>query len=155
MSPEIIAAIITGLFVLAGVIIKITYDWITGRHQVKIVSPKTEETISSITRINGTFKRLPEKEAIWIVVSRANQYYPMPSAADLESKNKWSSLIYVGDKNDTGKKFQIIAILADKDAQKSIEEYNAKSKISGYMGLSSLPPGAREYHRIEVVRGPS
>ncbi len=105
--------------------------------------------------IRGTFEGLPEKTVIWVVlfIPDVGRYYPQNQPADLEANNRWSSLAYLGVPSDTGKRFDILAIVADTEAQNAFNAYLADARArNNWAGLEALPQGARIYARITVTR---
>ncbi len=105
--------------------------------------------------VRGTFEGLPEGKVIWVVlfIPDVGRYYPQNRPADLEAGNKWSSLAYLGIPSDTGKRFDILAVVADSEAQNAFNAYLAEARDrNNWAGLETLPPGAVIHARITVTR---
>jgi hypothetical protein len=105
--------------------------------------------------VRGTFQGLPTGKTIWIVlfIPEVGQYYPQNRPADLEAANRWSSLAYIGIPSDTGKRFDILAVVADTGAQNAFNAYLADARDrSDWAGMEALPEGAVIYDRITVTR---
>ena len=101
--------------------------------------------------------------SIWILVSTpgVNRFYPQGSVPDragpaiLDADHRWSSpTVFVGDPKEKGKIFYVIAVLANANASNAFWDYLKTSNSKGKsLGIDSLPAGATEYDRVEVVRG--
>lgn len=123
--------------------------------QIEITSPKENDLVEQTLIVKGYYNNIPNEQKLWIVIYplKVNRYYPQNSFANLEAANKWTSIAYVGQKNDIGQQFEIIAVLVDKKANDEIESYlaNAKNK-QDWPGLEKLPEGAVTYCTINVKR---
>lgn len=127
-------------------------------------SPSTEITItypSNLSRVEqtetvrGSVQGLLRGQKIWsiVFVQEVARYYPQNQPANLEASNKWSSLVYIGVPNDTDKKFDILAVVVDVNAQDAFNTYLSEAKDkSDWIGMESLPEGAMIYDRITVTR---
>ena len=115
--------------------------------------------------VTGTINMTPkeiEGQSIWILISTPgiNRYYPQGSASDgvgpavLDANHQWTSpTVLVGGPGDKGRIFYVIAVLADGNATNAFANYLKVGASTGkFPGLNSLPKGATEYDRVEVVR---
>lgn len=124
------------------------------------VSPEINITYTSsvvnITEyINGTAKSIPEGQEVWIVVHpyTVNKYYPQ-SKVDIHNEI-WSIPVGIGTKNDTGTKFNIIAVMSDTKAQEEFNNYFKVCRDTGkWPGMDKIPDSAKEYDNITVTRNP-
>lgn len=125
--------------------------------EAAITYPDDGATVEIREMVRGTSQNIPERQVIWIVVYSqvAGRYYPQNYPADVQANGDWSSLAFIGIKEDSGKKFKfdIIAVLADEKAQDTFNDYliQAKDKEK-WEGLERLPEGALIYDRITVTR---
>lgn len=123
--------------------------------EVEITYPYDGATVEIREMVRGTSQKIPEGPAIWIVVYPhvAGRYYPQNDTADVQANGDWTSLTYIGIEEDVNRKFNIIAVLADKRAQDAFNAYltQAKDKKT-WPGLERLPEGATIYDRITVTR---
>lgn len=123
--------------------------------EVKISEPADGATVAQTERVKGTSRNVPDGKVVWIVafVHAVGRYYPQNYPADVQANGDWSSLAYLGVATDVGLKFDIIAVLADKNIQAAFNNYlkDAKDKQS-YPGLDQLPKGTLIYDRITVTR---
>lgn len=105
--------------------------------------------------VRGTSQAVPDGQAIWVVlfVQKVGRYFPPNQAADVQPNGGWASMTYIGVPSDVGLKFDLIAVLVDKQGQDAFNKYlvNAKNK-SDYAGLEQLPNGATVYDRVSVTR---
>jgi hypothetical protein len=122
---------------------------------VKITQPAEGAMVEQTQMVRGTSRAVPDGQVVWVVifVQKVGRYYPQNQAADVQANGEWASLTYIGIPSDVGLKFDLIAVLADKEGQASLDKYlvNAKNK-SDYSGLGQLPNGVTVYDRISVTR---
>jgi len=111
---------------------------------VKIIAPDNGSNVSIVENINGVSINVPDGDVIWLVVKSGENYYPMKAAADTQTYgswptqvNIWSSVAHIDSAEFTV--FKVIAILADKNIQDKINQYNdlAHNKLNDtYAGFS-------------------
>lgn len=123
--------------------------------EVRITVPKDGETVSKDQEVDGTSWKLPADKVIWVVVinTENGQYFPMPQAATVDESGNWSSSGSIGTDSDITIDMEIIALLADKTAQKEFNDYilSAKSQDNPN-GMDALPGGATVMDRITITR---
>jgi len=123
--------------------------------KVEITYSYDGATVEIREMVQGTSQKIPEGQAIWIMVYShvVGRYYPQDNPADVQANGDWTSLTYIGIKEDVNRKFDIIAVLADKRAQDAFNAYLTKAKNTNtWPGLERLPEGATIYDRITVAR---
>ena len=124
-------------------------------YEVEITYPYDGATVEIREMVRGTSQKIPEGQAIWIMVYPhvAGHYYPLNDPTDVQANGDWTSLAYIGIEEDVNRKFDIIAVLADKKAQDAFNAYltQAKDKKT-WPGLERLPKSATIYDRITVTR---
>lgn len=121
--------------------------------EIEIIHP--EETVEWQEKIGGTAKNMPDGYELWILAysKEKQEYYPITEAAT--KYDEWTTQVPIGLENDDGKKYDIIAVLADKKAQ---DRFNAhissiKENEDAYSQcIYVIPDGAKEYDRITVTR---
>ena len=125
-----------------------------GPTKVRITHPMDYGSVEHEEMIRGTSKRVPKQHAIWVVVfpHEANLYHPQNAPAEVQETGDWSTLVYIGTEKDSGKRFDIIAVVADKTAQDSFRAYLADGKKKDWPGLENLPEEATIGARITVTR---
>lgn len=103
--------------------------------------------------ITGTAANIPSTSKLWIMVySRtAQRYYPQHNSIEIQN-GIWSIPIGVGSQNETGKKFDIVAVIANEKANNELKSYMDNCANGYCMGLSDLPEGAVVKDSIEVTR---
>jgi hypothetical protein len=124
-------------------------------YEVKITYPYDDDTVEIREMVRGTSQKIPEGQAIWIMVYPhvVGRYYPQDNPVDVQANGDWTSLIYIGIEEDVNRKFDIIAVLADKRAQDAFNAYFTKAKDTNtWPGLERLLEGATIYDRITVMR---
>ena len=161
ISPKILtklAAItmVICLFSLVFVSIIVILDVVGPKESVvRITYPSDGATVEIREIVRGTSQNIPKEQAIWVVIypHEVNRYYPQDYPADIQANGYWSSLAFFGSEKDTGKKFDVVVVLANKDAQDTFNAYLKKGKEEkSWPGLERLPEGAVIYDRITVTR---
>jgi len=121
----------------------------------KITQPTDGARIEQTETVKGTSQIVPNGSVIWIVVflPTVGRYYPQNYPADVQANCDWSSVVYLGQAGESGLKADIIAVVADKNAQDAFNTYlkDARDK-NAFPGLERIPEGATIYHRISVAR---
>jgi len=138
-----IALVLVGIFIMA--------NWGADfKTDVKINLPQKAYIEEDIT---GTATNIPDGYKLWILVypNTAQKYYPQHDSIKIQD-GKWSIKIRLGNENNTGEKFDIVAIIADEKANNELESY-MDSCANGYCpGLYDLPEGTSIKDSIEVTR---
>src|SRR2546423_355972 len=130
---------------IAVVVLTLSIGCAAPKPMVKITEPAEGGLVESTQMVRGTSRAVPAGQAIWVAVfvQKVGRYYPQNQAADVQPNGGWSSLTYIGIASDVGLKFDLIAVLADREGQAAFNKYltNARNK-SNYAGLEQLPTGA-------------
>lgn len=122
---------------------------------VKITYPANLGRVDMTETIIGTVQGLQEGEAIWVVlfIKDVGRYYPQNLPATIEAGGRWSSLAYIGVPSDDGMRFDILAIIANAEAQNAFKAYLAEAgENNNWAGMEVLPQGAVIYDRVTVTR---
>ncbi len=123
--------------------------------EISMTYPISNDTIEQTIRAEGAFKKIPANEKIWIFVKplEINRYYPQNSFAEIDAKGNWSSVVYLGQENDRGKKFEIITALVDVQAINQINAY-LKEAINkqNWTGMENITDNSIVYERRLVIR---
>jgi hypothetical protein len=125
------------------------------RPEVEITYPDDGANVEIREIVRGTSQKIPKGQAIWIIVYPylVDRYYPQNNSADVQVNGDWTSLTSIGIEEDVNRKFDIIAVLADKRAQDAFNAYFTKAKDTNtWPGLERLLEGATIYDRITVMR---
>jgi hypothetical protein len=122
---------------------------------VKITEPVAGASVEMLGMVKGTSRNIPVGQTIWIVIysQDVGRYYPQNDPADMQATGGWASRSSFGIEQDAGKKFDILAVLASREAQDTFSAYltQARDKKS-WPGLERLPDSAVRYDRITVIR---
>lgn len=127
----------------------------SAKTEVRITYPTQRDSVELREMVRGTSQKVPDGQAIWVLVFPhvAGTYYPQNAPADIQAGGDWTSLAFIGTDMDTDNKFDIIVALADEMAQGELNAYLAQYKDkSPAPGLTRIPNGTTEYHRITVTR---
>ena len=99
--------------------------------------------VSTFEQVTGTSKNIPTDSKVWVVIRVGSRYYPQPEPR-VDNNGNWKCDVHFGGENDGGLPFDIIVIVANKDAQKALTDTDS---------FTVFPPeGAIEYARITVYR---
>ena len=123
--------------------------------EIKITYPYDGATVEIREIVRGTSQKIPEGQAIWIIVypHLVDRYYPQNNSADVQANGDWTSNTSISIEEDVNRKFDIIAVLADKRAQDAFEAYIKQAKdTKTWPGLGKLIEGTTIYDRITVMR---
>lgn len=122
--------------------------------EIEIIHP-VEETHWQ-ENIGGIAKNIPDGYEFWILVysQEKQQYYPY--AKVVPQYDEWVIPVNIGFKDDSWKEFDIVAVLADKNAQDRFNNYldtMEENDMNIYsQGIYLIPDGAKEYSRISLTR---
>lgn len=122
--------------------------------EINITYPLDGASVGITESVKGTQKNIPAGDEIWIFVHphTENKYYPQRSSAAIQN-GEWSLSVCIGSESDAGKKFDIIAVLADTKAQEEINAYFETCEKTGeWPGMDNIPNSAKEYDNITVTR---
>jgi len=103
--------------------------------------------------INGTAKNIPNGQQLWIVIHiHGEEFYPQKPVA-VQNDGSWSLPVQFGGARDVGTKFDIYAVLADKNAQKVLNNYiDESTNANSWKGMSALPNGITTITQLTVTR---
>ena len=124
-------------------------------YEVEITYPYDGATVEIRETVRGTSQKIPEGQAIWIMVYPhvIGRYYPNNDPVGVQANGDWTSLTSIGIEEDVNRKFDIIAVLVDKRAQDAFNAYLKQAKdTQTWPGFERLPEGATIYVRIIVTR---
>ena len=122
--------------------------------EVKITYPSNFSTVNMNDTLSGIAKNIPEGKELYILVYApgVNKYYPQNNRMHI-TDDMWSVPIWVGLKSDVGEQFDIIAVIADKDAQVAYTSYMITcNKTNERPGLADILSGSKECDKITVIR---
>lgn len=129
--------------------------WVDKTTEIKITNIAEGDSVIIDVMVKGTSKYIPKDHKIWMVIFShpVNRFYPQNEPADMHVNGNWSSRCYIGIKEDVEKRFDLLAILVDKDIQKNFMEYIKEAKDKeDWSGLEEIPDNAKVYQRITVIR---
>lgn len=123
--------------------------------QVRIDYPQAASQVNQAEAVSGSSHGVPPRSTVWVVVlvPEVNRYYPQNDPAFVGANGDWTSATHLGVEGDAGKKFAILAVVANPDAQGAFRAYLADAlKTEKYRGMERLPAGAQTYDQVNVVR---
>jgi hypothetical protein len=118
---------------------------------VIITSPISDSGVPILTTVQGTSCHIPSDKELWILVvpNGVTAFYPQPDTALVSGDGQWSASATVGRDTDVGKKFVLIAALADQESSAALQIYINQKKTNG---LERLPKGIQLMKQVLVVR---
>jgi hypothetical protein len=124
---------------------------------VNIISLKDGQHVpTNINVVHGTSKYVPSGDEIWlaVIVEGIARFYPQNGPVPVRPDGDWTSPpVIFGGKQDVGRKFDLLAVLANRSAGEAFSRYLQNGqKTKSFPGLVRLPAGAVEQDRITVVR---
>lgn len=108
-----------------------------------ITSPKNEEEVSSVVKIQGKGKKLPGKH-LWVFAQRKglSVWWPQGGEAEIGENGEWVQSTFIGQPQDVGFKFEIVAIWVSDSIHKDLIDYlQTIEKTGRYPGIR-LPEGS-------------
>lgn len=135
----------------------IDLGWLGGRwladsqKPFRFTAPVENQTVGARLLVTGWVKEIPAGQQLWIIVTprQPADYYPQDQAAFVQPGGNWSSLTFIGADADSGKAFEILAVLVDSEARAFIVDYLHSGNQNGMPGL---PPGAKVLDKVSVTR---
>jgi PKD repeat protein len=122
--------------------------------QIKITYPWNGAKVNILETVTGTATNIPAGYKIWILVYPypAHRYYSQSGKMTIQN-GKWSIPVYIGVKENVGVKFDILAVLANKQASDKFTAYIKNGeKTNNWPGMVGIPSGAKVYSKITVIR---
>ncbi|MGZ4881337.1 MAG: hypothetical protein ACXV3U_04470 [Halobacteriota archaeon] len=126
---------------------------------VMITAPRDGGTVELHQDIAGTSQNIKRGQQVWVILHPVpnGAYYPADRAVDnsvtLYANNEWTTSAYFGQENEAGIRYEILAVVANQQAQNVFQDYLYQSNASkSWAGLTTLPDGAVPYDSITVTR---
>jgi len=161
MDKEIKIAIISAIAVIIAAIIQSGFfNNVTEEptpkptSDIRITHPSDSAMVNMTEIMIGNATNIPEDQKLWITIypQTAHKYYPQ-NPVNIQNDGSWRLSIQFGGENNVGEKFDIVAVLADKNAQKVLNDYmEASAKAKFWKGMEELPDGTTEIIKFTVTR---
>ena len=127
--------------------------------RAKITEPAHGAVVSSPVPVVGSASGLPADGRIWTAVHTGGLFWPQAQAVVVgdEREASWTAQASLGrgDDTDHGNAFDILAVLADSEAEKVfvpwLDRGQGMTRGARFPGLSALPRGARILDRVTVT----
>jgi hypothetical protein len=125
--------------------------------RIRITDPVDNGTMLRMADVKGTACHVPKDRRLWLLAlpEGASVYHPQAGPVEIVSDVNWLATAPDGlyDPIGVGRRFILIAVLADSKASSDLKDYLDKAKSTGrYPGLERLPDGAVRYHQVIVTR---
>jgi hypothetical protein len=146
------------LVILCLLLVSIGMAYSADAAEVKISNPPDGAVVSKNVDIVLVPKDIPAGQDYWICVYPIDvkRYYIQDkrhSPIVMTITGNQSTEALVGSDEDSGMKFKLMTIVADKNAIKAIMDYLDQSNAKGaWVGLEKLPNGAKISDEITVTR---
>jgi PGF-pre-PGF domain-containing protein len=122
--------------------------------EINITYPLNTTSVNMQETVNGTAKNIPSGYNVWIFVYplTANKFYPQSGNINIINGD-WSLTIGIGNKENVGEQFKILALLANQKAHEELTNYvNTGKNTSIWPGIDVIPDGADIYNEVTVTR---
>lgn len=124
--------------------------------EINITSPSNNSLVDRLEIVKGTSSDIPEGYQIWILgFSYDGKYYPRPESEIIPENEEWSITMDVGSEEDTHVTYEIIAMLANTEANEILRSYATSYIDTGKwpdVEEEDIPPGVEVYDRKTVTR---
>ena len=115
--------------------------------------------VSSPVLVKGSASGLPDDGRIWTAVHTGGLFWPQAQAVLIGNGRgaSWTAQASLGggDSSDHGRAFDVLAVLADSEAEREIVVWLARGRGqkrgAQFSGLSALPTGTRILDRVTVT----
>ncbi len=121
---------------------------------VTITSPAEGSVVGQATVVEGESCHVPARGGLWLLVlpEGTTAYYPFSPTLSRRSGH-WSVSAYLGQPEEAGRAFTLLAAVTSPPADQAFDEYLARAAAEGdFPGIQPLPEGAVVYHQIDVIR---
>ncbi len=113
---------------------------------ITITSPVSNANVTMWEWVSGTSKNIPIGQELWVVVKVDGLYFPH-RVETLNADGAWRHNVQIGQKDEGGKLFELIAVFTDSSAQKELKEWYKNQD-----DLYDLPSGTTRYSTVTVTR---
>lgn len=129
----------------------------TTKTEIKITYPSNTSTVKQYERVIGTTENVPDGFYVWILGYSDNgdepRYYPRSDSVNIPQNGEWSIPIQIGSDDESGASFDIIAVLANTQANERFQEYITNcERNDNWPGIEEIPEGATIYDKKTVTR---
>jgi|GEM_PF-2703934 len=125
---------------------------------LSITSPANNTQVGYNPTVTGKVGQIAKGQKLWVVVyaHQTNRYYPQSGCLTPQSNANWSCKAYLGTQSTSkGQKFDILAVLADQDANSAFVQYQSYSQqAKTNTGLTQLPSGIVAQNQVTVTTAP-
>jgi len=120
--------------------------------EARIVEPADGSNVPGEVTAKGIARNIPPGQTVWTVVSNGTQFWPQRPV--LRVANDWTCPVGFGGGaiGLDGKKFDLLIVTADAEANKAWLDWIAEGERTGnYPGLNILPPGVTNLQKVTVT----
>jgi hypothetical protein len=119
---------------------------------VTIVSPANNAYVDRYEWVSGTSQNIPVDQHLWLIV-QVNGMYFAHEVETINTDGTWRHNTMIGQEDETGKKFDLLAVLADSPAHTTLKDWRDKQNTEQQYDLKSLPStGVKECSAITITR---
>jgi len=123
------------------------------RNKVTITSPKEGDNVGSRIVVKGT-STIHDNSHVWVLVHLkllSNQWWPQPKPV-VDEKGNWQALASIGEPEDIGFDFEIVAATFDQQAEAEILRYHDHGSKTGQWLPISFPKTTSNKAVVTVKR---
>jgi len=118
---------------------------------VTIVTPANNAPVNMYEWVSGTSQNIPADQRLWVIVLVDEKYFAH-EVLTINTDGNWEQDTQIGQVNEGGKRFDVIAVLADSFAHVILRDWRDKQNTTQQYDLTSLPAGTTQYDTISVTR---
>jgi hypothetical protein len=118
---------------------------------ITITSPANNAPVNMYEWVSGTSQNIPTGRYLWIIVRVDGKYFAH-EVLTINANGNWGQDTQIGQVNEGGKRFDVIAVLADSFAHVILRDWRDKQNTTQQYDLTSLPAGTTQYDTISVTR---
>ena len=108
-----------------------------------ITSPKNEEDASSVLKVFGRSKKVPNKH-LWLFAQRKglSVWWPQGGEIAVDDHGEWMQSAFIGEPRDVGFKFEIVAMWVSDSTHQDLTNYLQSVEKTGQFPGIRLPEGS-------------
>ncbi len=120
--------------------------------ELRVTSPTEGEGVGRIVTIQGNGRRIPDRH-LWVFAHRRglSVWWPQGGEINLQANGDWMQNVFIGQEQDVGFSFEIVAQWVDEAAHRELMNYMQQGEVSNYFPGILLPKGT-PIARVEVKK---
>jgi len=150
-TKNIIRLIALVILVIGLVAICVNYVQTSNETSLSITSPADGVLVNMYEWVSGTSQSIPDGQHLWIIVRVEDRYFAH-EVTTINPDGIWRHEVQIGQKDETGQHFDLMAVLADGSAHETLQNWRETWNTKSQYDLQSLPTGTTQYCTVTVIR---